>query len=170
MRTTRITIGGLAAFILACGVGFAALKGQTLLWAQFVFTLALTVLLVATIGAVVSRPRAAWIGAAIFGWSYLVLALGPWFSDHVAPWLFSSGVIDEVFARYVGDDESRYAPPISLDPAQGPAVQWHPDPHYAYFARIAHSLAVILHAAAGGAIGHFLGRRSTGRAAEGGGA
>src|SRR4051812_29116963 len=90
MSRPRVSIAGLMGVVLFIGVGFAALKGASRLWASALFTLTLAVLLGASLGAVARRgpERMAWTGFAVFGWSYLILSfwLLPWpKSDPLGP-------------------------------------------------------------------------------------
>jgi hypothetical protein len=78
MTRLRISIAALMGLVLFVGVGFAALKNPTIVWASALFTLVVTLLAVATVGGLVrqGRSRAAFIGAAVFGWSYVGIAFG----------------------------------------------------------------------------------------------
>jgi hypothetical protein len=79
MRRIRFNIANLIVVILVLGVGFAALRESTDLWESGIFTLTLGVLLISILLAVhrTEKSRAFWIGFAVFGWIYLVLALMP---------------------------------------------------------------------------------------------
>src|SRR5262249_8516588 len=70
----RFTIGRGLLVIAACGLGLAALKGDTL-WFSGVFTLTIVGLLVAALGAMFRRgpARAFFAGAVVFGCAYLWL-------------------------------------------------------------------------------------------------
>jgi hypothetical protein len=72
----RVTISGLMIFILACGVGAAALANPTSVWDSIVFTATLLIL-TASIPLAVYRNRPFWLGFAVFGWSYLLAGLIP---------------------------------------------------------------------------------------------
>ena len=58
--------------------------------------MAIGVLLAAVVGASVAagRRRAFWLGFAVFGWAYGVLAFGPWLRDEIRPRLLTSTAID----------------------------------------------------------------------------
>jgi hypothetical protein len=73
----RFTIGNLMAVVLLIAVGFAALRNPlSTVLASVVFTLAVVVLLTATLGSVLNH-KGSWIGFALFGWGSLLLAFGP---------------------------------------------------------------------------------------------
>jgi hypothetical protein len=80
MRWLRVPIAGLMLSVLPVGVGLAALRDPSELWASALFTLTLLALLVSVLGTVARRgaSQMAFLGFALFGGSYLVLAFGPW--------------------------------------------------------------------------------------------
>ncbi len=92
----RFRLGAMMMVVLVLGVGFAAIRAGTPLWAAVFVTLALLVLSAATVGAALrrGRPRAAWGGFAFFGWVYLLLSLGPGASEALAPHLLTTHAID----------------------------------------------------------------------------
>jgi hypothetical protein len=63
-------------FVLACGVGTAALTASTAMWDRVVFSATLLILTAAILLAVFGR-RAFWLGFSLFGWAYLVSSLIP---------------------------------------------------------------------------------------------
>ena len=64
--------------VLVLGIGLAALKHPSERAASLLFTLILASLLTSVLGAMArrGRERIAWIGFAVFGWTYLLLSLG----------------------------------------------------------------------------------------------
>ncbi len=92
----RFRLGAMMLVVLVLGVGFAAIRAGTPLWAAVCVTLALLVLSAATVGAALrrGRPRAAWGGFAFFGWVYLLLSLGPGASEALAPHLLTTHAIE----------------------------------------------------------------------------
>jgi hypothetical protein len=68
------------AVVLALAVGFTGLRTATALWASAVFTLTVTLLTTALLGAIASRgrPRMACLGFSIFGWIYLLTTFWLW--------------------------------------------------------------------------------------------
>jgi len=75
---TRVSIAGLCGFVMLCGIGFAALRSPSDLWAAVVLNGTLAALALAALGALrLPEPRrASWMGFACFGWIYAALALG----------------------------------------------------------------------------------------------
>jgi hypothetical protein len=79
MPKLRFNIAGLLVVILVLGVGFAALRESSDLWESGLFTAMIGILLVSVLLAIYRKglTRAFWLGFALFGWSYLVLAVVP---------------------------------------------------------------------------------------------
>jgi hypothetical protein len=100
----RLSIGCLLVVIALCGIGFAALVDASELWASCVFVLALCVLGLTCLGMAFGqgRRRVNYAGAAFFGWSYMLLAFGPWFSSEVRPHLATTWAIDSLPWRSPG--------------------------------------------------------------------
>lgn len=75
----RISIRTLMAFVLVSAVGLAALRNASELWAGIMLLLALAAAGAAILGAALMQggERAWWLGFAVFGGGYLVVALGP---------------------------------------------------------------------------------------------
>jgi hypothetical protein len=78
----RFSIRTLMAFIVGSAIGLAALRNANDRWAKMMFIAALVSIGVAALGGCFLRAkeRARWMGEAIFGGGYLVLALTPSFS------------------------------------------------------------------------------------------
>ena len=79
MTRFRLTIAQLMAIVLYLSLGFAALRNADRLWASATFTLSIVAISTALLGALIRRGRArpAWIGFAVFGWTYLLLSTLP---------------------------------------------------------------------------------------------
>ncbi len=79
MRQLRFAIGGLIAVVLVPAIGFVALKNPDATWAGVMLLLTCGVLGLAVIGAVCRREteRAWWLGFALFGGGYMILAFWP---------------------------------------------------------------------------------------------
>ena len=75
-RSVRMKISGLMAVVLVVAVGLAALRSGSDIWAGACFLLTCGVLALAAVGSVFDTrgARAWWLGFAIFGCGYLVLA------------------------------------------------------------------------------------------------
>ena len=142
------------------GLGLAAIRSSSLLSTQFVFTVALSLLLVSLVGAIVGKPRSFWVGAAVFGWGYGILAFGPWFSENVEPWLLTTRILDELFMRFIAPVKIyRGRGLISIPGIGNPAARWVNHDEYIRFIRTGHSLSLIVHCVAGGFIGLILDHR-----------
>jgi hypothetical protein len=77
MRFVRFSIAGLMGAVLTAALGLTALRSASETWAGVALLATCGVLGLAVVG-VVSRAadeRAWWLGFALFGWGYLVLAL-----------------------------------------------------------------------------------------------
>ena len=79
MKHFRFSIRGLMFVIVLMGIGFAALRYPTPLWANVWYSLTLASLTLAVPAAVYRRgvQRAFWVGFAACGWVYFLLALAP---------------------------------------------------------------------------------------------
>jgi hypothetical protein len=80
----RISIRAFLALILFIGVGIAALRGATAIWASVMILAALGAICAATVGAALihGAARPAWLGFAVFGWAYFLLCLSPWGGEY----------------------------------------------------------------------------------------
>jgi hypothetical protein len=74
----RPTIIGLLGFVLVGSIAVAGAGWGPGLWSGAIFLLTCGLLVLAALGALVCRERTRdiWIGAALFGWGYLILAFG----------------------------------------------------------------------------------------------
>ncbi len=73
----RATLAQLMALIAALALGLAAMKAATEGMERLGFASMMLALLVATLGAIVRRSRGPWVGFALFGWTYGLVALVP---------------------------------------------------------------------------------------------
>lgn len=94
--------------VLASGVGLAALRYATELWASAVFTATLLGLALAAAYASQRRGprRAFWSAFVAFGAGYLVLAFGPWCDATIRPRLLPTKLLDAAFARLHPDADA----------------------------------------------------------------
>src|ERR1700733_7909589 len=76
MRTIRFPIAALMVAVLIVALGLAALRNSSATWAGVTFLVTCAVLCLAVVGIVCDGDarRAWWLGFALFGWGYLVLA------------------------------------------------------------------------------------------------
>jgi hypothetical protein len=88
----RFSLRGLLAAVAFVAVACAGLRYANVWWASSLFTLTLVVLIVAILGVACSKGprRMAWLGCALFGWTYFLLVFGPWSSEHLAPRLVTT--------------------------------------------------------------------------------
>jgi hypothetical protein len=113
MRRLRVPIAAVMLSILLIAVGLAALRDPSELWASALFTATILALLVSILGTVARRgaARMAFLGFALFGTSYLVLAFGPW------PWTNPDGLRPPPLVTRVLLDQLR-------ESEVGPASDW----------------------------------------------
>jgi hypothetical protein len=73
--------------IVLVAVGISALRFASDLWAGLLLLATLATLGTAILGVVYRREskRAFALGFVLFGGGYLVMAIGPWFADHIEP-------------------------------------------------------------------------------------
>ena len=83
-------------FILLVAIGFAALRAASDLWARLVFSLALLVLSVGTLGLFVAHgpKRSYWLGFCLLGWGYMIACFGPWCFEEVQPRLITTWALE----------------------------------------------------------------------------
>lgn len=88
MLRPRFKIARLMIVIAVSAALLAARKSPADVLISALFTGTVVILLAAVIGAVACRRRArmAWLGLAVFGWTYLAATFGPW------PWLNNDGL------------------------------------------------------------------------------
>jgi hypothetical protein len=100
----RFSIFGLMGFVLASGVGFAALRDANEAWASLMGLVTLALLGVAALGVVHGRGRgrAWWLGFLLFGGGYHCLAAGPWVADQVRPTLPTTHLLYFVHIKVAG--------------------------------------------------------------------
>src|SRR5262249_36376756 len=87
--------------VLACAVGLAALRNANELWAGTLALLTLGLLGVAVLGVIYERcrDRAWWLGYALFGGGYLVVAFAPWVVEGFQPRLATSELLGYVHSQ-----------------------------------------------------------------------
>lgn len=75
MTRIRFTLARLMAIVLYFAFGLAALRYASVFWASATFTIAVTTLLVALVGAIVrtGEARTIWAGFAVFGSACLII-------------------------------------------------------------------------------------------------
>jgi hypothetical protein len=105
----RFSILRLMGLILVLAVAIAALRDANDVWSTILPLLTLGVIGVALLGVVYSRgkARAGWLGFALFGGVYHLLAMGPWISDQTRPTLPTTRLLDYVHTKVVYGGSSR---------------------------------------------------------------
>jgi hypothetical protein len=96
MRHFRFSIRGLMVVIVLLCLAFAALRFPTPLWANIWFSLTVAALTLAVPAAVYRRgdQRAFWVGFAVCGWVYFILALAPWMQGEAGFQLATTTILD----------------------------------------------------------------------------
>jgi hypothetical protein len=119
----RFSIARLLAVIALCGVGFAALRSPSQMWASALFAVSLGSLPVALLNAIYSRERrrAFWTGFLVIGGSYFVATQGPWFKDEFGPRMVTTAVLDILYVQ-VAPAPTPPASPASTLLAQAAAL------------------------------------------------
>ncbi len=180
MKNQRVTIAGMIGLIAASALGLAALRAASPLWTRAVCTACLTSLLVATLGACIALRRGPWLGYAVFGWGYLILSVGPWCDQNVAPALLSSKILDEVYVRihpssgaarglgmnqriWEAVDRARETNLGAFNDGQGglALIQGLKPPERRRFEITGHSLLGMIHGLFGAMLGAWLSRRAS---------
>jgi hypothetical protein len=148
-----------AAAVVLTGVGIISLIVANAIWASSLFTLALSLLVVAAIGAVTSGPprNSFLVGYAVFGWCYFLVHFGPLASTGMLPKLLSTELVT------AAQEWLHPAPPAVAAPTiafTGPTYGPYPGSYYgqapaftASFQMIGHSQLMILAGAFGGILG-----------------
>jgi hypothetical protein len=165
----HVTILGLMIFVLACGVGTAALNASTALWDSFVFSATLMIL-ASSILLTVQRRRTFWLGFALFGWVYLISSLIPPVESRL---LSTKGIayLDAITANrqnlpvsavaFSGNGHSLEAlEDVRIWDAQTGKPIPRPSGTFANYRRIGHSLLALLAGLLGGFMGTWPQRRS----------
>jgi hypothetical protein len=151
--------------VLALAVGLTALRSRSGAWSVAVFSLTLVLHFTAVLGVIYRRhgDRAGWLGFALFGWGYLMLAFAPGFCTEIRPQLGTDLLLGYLYPQIApipppgavfneGSNEY-YAPDQS-----GALVVWGPDTEPA-FRRTGHSLMAVLFALMGALMARWLADR-----------
>jgi hypothetical protein len=157
MTRLRFSLAQLMAAVIFIGLGFAALRSASPLWASAVFTVTVPVLSAAVLGAMARRGRArmTWAGFALFGWIYLGTTFGPWASVN--------GVMTPPYVtRWVLDYWDAKRGPVGQMDLRTGEVLFSPFPPVltpidsVQFRRVGHCLAAILFGLVGAVSGRLL--------------
>jgi hypothetical protein len=104
----RFSIAALMWFVFVLGVGLAALRYPSKLWASFFFSITIGAMVIGSLGAIFHRrlPQKFWMGYAICGWLYMLLNFGPWFESEVSPYLFTTAVLDLLYPHIAAPEQT----------------------------------------------------------------
>jgi hypothetical protein len=91
-----MSVRGLMVTIIMLGTAFAGLRSPTPLWANFWFSLVLSMLTLAVPAAVyrLDERRAFWVGFAVCGWMYFIVSMAPWLQVEIGFQLFTTTTLD----------------------------------------------------------------------------
>jgi hypothetical protein len=97
MRRVRLSIGNILILIAIFGVGFAALKHPSSRWSGGLLLgdVCLFVFALMAIGYRRGAKRAFWVGFALFGWVYLVIAHAPVVREVSSPFLLTTRALQK---------------------------------------------------------------------------
>jgi hypothetical protein len=99
---SRFTVANILALVAALAAGMAALRDGSDLALRAVYTLTLVVLFVGLLGALVRREKAGWIGFALFGWGYALLACVPAIEGAIEPTLLTTSLFQVLVEHSLG--------------------------------------------------------------------
>ena len=167
----RFSIAGVMVVVLLLAVGFAGLRTASAIWASAVFTLTVTLLAGAMLGAVACRgpSRIAWLGFGVFGWTYLLATFWLWPGPNgvSAPPFLTKALLDSF------QPSLRTAGVITLDPGPTGEMSTEPPPmpmsprrfagrivNLLHYRRIGHTLAAIVFGLLGALLGTLFSARS----------
>jgi hypothetical protein len=155
----RFSLAGLMGLVIACGVVFAALSSNSPLWSDVVMTLVLGALFTAILGACYRRrrDRAFWCGFLLFGWSYMLLAFGPWFQSEVKPHLVTTSLLTFLHGRITPIPAGAFAHYDNVYIANATTGIWNivKPVNSEVFQRTGHCIAGFLAALIGAALARF---------------
>ena len=104
----RFSIAALMGFVFVFGVGMAAFRYPTKLWAAFLLSIAMGALVFGLLGAVFHRglPQKFWAGFAIVGWLYWLMTFSPWFADDFEPYLLTTACLDLIYPYVAAPEQT----------------------------------------------------------------
>jgi hypothetical protein len=128
MKLFRFSIRGLMVMVVFLGIGVAALRYPTPLWANAWYSLTLTAITLAVPAAFYRRgeQRAFWVGFAACGWVYFVLALGPWLQGEGGFQFVTTMILDLMAPHLVQKDALLRSYGAGFNPQYAPVepTQW----------------------------------------------
>jgi hypothetical protein len=174
----RFSIAGLMTVVFIFAVGFAGLRAASPLWASAMFTITFALLVAAILGCAACRGpvRMAWIGFAVFGWTYLLatFCLWPGSNGVTAPPFLTKALLE--YSRPLhsaavitldpgptGEQTTEYVPTLGM--RAGTMIPAGPPPgvrvvNLLHYRRIGHCLASIVCGIAGAVLGMLFSARA----------
>src|SRR5262249_11056608 len=104
--------------VLVCGVGFAAFRSPSNLWATTLYSAAFGVLVMGIVNLVVRKQRAYWVGFGVCGWAYMATVFGPWANEGGGQRLATTAMLDVLYPHFASKD----AEPVGVLQIQTPDV------------------------------------------------
>jgi hypothetical protein len=165
----RFSIANLLTAIAIIAVGLAALNSPSRLTVGLVTIVTLGVLLAAVVGAIyrTGEARAFWLGSAVFGWSYFLIAFSPAFPTAKAAIDPPLLALRDTFWTVKIPDGDTSPSLVGMDTAYDAAIRTtlaRPSWHH-YFGVTIHCIVTLLFALVGGIVGRWFcassGRRAS---------
>jgi hypothetical protein len=166
----RFSIANLLTAVAIIAVGLAALNSPSRLTVGLVTIVTLGVLLAAILGAIyrAGEARAFWLGFAVFGWSYFLVAFSPVFSDVKAQIDLPLRAFRDAFFTVripAGGDLTRtQSMDTGYEPATNTTLAW-PSWHH-HFGGTIHCVVTLLFALVGGIVGQWFSASSARKASS----
>ena len=176
----RLSIAGLMTIVAMVAIGLVALRAETGLWASLIFTFAIIMLSLGSVAAISAhrQARSTWAGMAIFGWSYLIIAFGPWPNNTCRPPRMLPTYLLTYFQSYIlsGGEPYRFSQTMptpsgrvngmfqSARPASGANIKTY---DLDIYDQTGNSLGVLLFGLIGAFMGHFVADRVARRESPG---
>lgn len=189
MPRYRFSIRGMMIVILLLAMAFAGLRTPTRLWANVWYTMSLFGVAIAIPLAVAEHEgrRLFWIGFAVCGWVYFLIALAPWVEEQTSYRLATTAVLDIISPSVL---DTKYLARIYMQTMQPPSSPTRPTPWQVWnlteypmapvwwhgyaelhapllYFRVGHSAFCLILAMLGGEVTRYIGTRNRARSAAG---
>ncbi|MHC4178427.1 MAG: hypothetical protein ACYSWU_13020 [Planctomycetota bacterium] len=164
LENWQFSVFGLLVLVAFVSVACAALVYASLWWASICPTGAVIAQLVAVLGVVYRRgsARAFWLGFAVLGWGYLLLAFAPGLDRHVGYRLITTKLFGLLQPKLQRTPIHSNASELALFPGEDPLVTmtetstyYAPAPQWDHFQQAGHSLTAIVIGFLGGLIASY---------------
>ncbi len=189
MPRYRFSIRGMMIVILLLAMAFAGLRTPTRLWANVWYSMTLFGIAIAIPLAVAEHEgrRLFWIGFAVCGWVYFLIALAPWIEEQTGYRLATTTVLDVISPNVL---DTKYLARIYIQTMQPPSSPTRPTPWQVWnlteypmapvwrhgyaelhapllYFRVGHSAFCLILAMLGGELTRYIGTRNRARSAAG---